>query len=417
MLSLRYLTSKIHPPLTLTQRDSQKLLLLLTSSFRQHLSQEHATPTPSRPYPTDVHIRSILDNPLFNLSPRVQVKVGGANNGGMESVGARVHHGSQNSKKHTIEEFKEHVASGTATIELATICLGSQLVKMPIFRDSLPISKSNIGGTVLAWLWSSGREESLQFLSNRKFMRLLVPFMVLEGHEHRAWKWLSNLQSELKSSQSHEAEDRPADTNLQMQSDLLYLILQSKLKYSSSVDEAMNVFSNQVEGLPTWAGSHILNARRVYNPAGNLLVRHLMRLASTAEVNVLQFDKLLRQVDLWSLHRSFTRARLSLLHPVVPNPFLALEYIRYQVPRLLPKYTHKTRMDAIVLCLDTAQLLLSERREIDADWVLMFLQKNFPNEVGSLGKEVQAAEKDQETGDTESESATSLRQLEALAFS
>ena len=135
--------TNLHPPLPRTPRQSQQLLNALTSSFRRELDREHppVQPASERPssgkhvlpgnrpteehphsssHATDKHLRMILDNPLFRLTPSHSAR--SVSHGQTPNVDkARL-------QKEPMVVFDELVASGSATVGIVADCLSWQVL-------------------------------------------------------------------------------------------------------------------------------------------------------------------------------------------------------------------------------------------------------------------------------------------------
>ncbi|KAK5653938.1 hypothetical protein OQA88_7863 [Cercophora sp. LCS_1] len=195
--SLKSIFPPIHPPLPLSGRESQKLLNVLTSSFRAQLDEEHGTlnkkdlvdlptrpavkylpstpeRTPSRP--TDRHLGAILNNPLFNDAALKSESSSGAD---------------------PKEVFMRAVAKGLMTISRAH---GFLLRVLQDIRKSSAISfedgmrEYGAGLLVVRWLRASGQEREFRFIKKQNFTTDLLRFMVAEGLDELVWTWFRRLQ-------------------------------------------------------------------------------------------------------------------------------------------------------------------------------------------------------------------------------
>ena len=94
--------------------------------------------------------------------------------------------------------FGDCVSSGTATREIAIVCLETELVKAQTspdlqIHDNLKLVGA--GTTVLKWLHSCGQGEGLAFLTDYRLLKALIPFLIAEGKECLIWEWLEELRS------------------------------------------------------------------------------------------------------------------------------------------------------------------------------------------------------------------------------
>ncbi|KAF2473489.1 uncharacterized protein BDR25DRAFT_218153, partial [Lindgomyces ingoldianus] len=201
------LSSKIHPQLPLSPRESEQLLALLTSSFRAHLDREHPValaedtqksrprkhslsngrnPAPHRPLQSsrntaNQHVESILTNPLFSVRPRR-----------MASDPAKLD--AQQVLENPLGWFLDQVAAGGADIPKAAMTLNmlkSNATTAEIKRPTDGQHQSNAGAKIAEWLWSSSVENSKAFLEypRKSFLGNLIPLLLKEGEEAPLWRW------------------------------------------------------------------------------------------------------------------------------------------------------------------------------------------------------------------------------------
>ncbi|MCJ1389115.1 hypothetical protein MMC18_001969 [Xylographa bjoerkii] len=426
-LSLRYLTSKIHPPLSLNPRDSQKLLTLLTASFRAHLDQEHGKMGLSKTSATEVHLQSVLDNPLFSVP--THSRLNSKHKWLQESAhdAASTPDGFKALHKNTVEHYKEHVGSGTASIGLAKLCLDSFLKsfrRVSPGTDNLKLS-SEMSATMLQWLWSSGLERSLKFLRDSKFVALIVPCLLIDGRDRHVYNWLSRLRSELTGAPLNTLEDDFIRDNFRMQANLVHSLIRSRTEYGSGLNDAIKEFLQNVGSANEWVGTSqnfrdarpsTFNARWALQRAGNYVVHRLALLQTTAGTDLVDFERLSQSTDFWSGNVSYDRAQLALLHPVAPDPLPFLQYIRKEIRNVEQSYTPRQKSRAINLCLDTTKMLLSQGRHVDAQWVLTFVRRTFLQELGNPEESLEPALSGQQHESTTARTESALRELEALAF-
>ncbi|KAG9822842.1 hypothetical protein KCU68_g16492, partial [Aureobasidium melanogenum] len=157
--AFKSLTSRIHPQLPLSERESKRLLNALTSSFRSHLDHHHnhdaaasvTSASASTQHPlssstaTDRHLASILTNPLLTKPVHQQLKA---------------------KSKHPIALFEDQVAAGRANLPSARLCLEAfrtSLSSLPPAQVKDHIARYAAGSRALRWLWTSAHTRSLSF--------------------------------------------------------------------------------------------------------------------------------------------------------------------------------------------------------------------------------------------------------------
>ncbi|KAF3766762.1 hypothetical protein M406DRAFT_220592, partial [Cryphonectria parasitica EP155] len=194
---------RVHYPPPLNQRESQRLLNALTTSFRKNLDKEHgdwpenksSTPTSSfttavpdqtsdvltsqtthnlHRFPTDRHVRAVLSNPLFSYDPSKVTAMSPAERDPMDVFDQAVSKGLMNLKR----------AAGVLIAKRDAIAQSSSIS----VNESMAASGTAL--RVLQWLRSSGFERDLSFLKFKPLVRNLIPFMVEEGLEEVGWTWL-----------------------------------------------------------------------------------------------------------------------------------------------------------------------------------------------------------------------------------
>ncbi|KAL1838951.1 hypothetical protein VTJ49DRAFT_2045 [Mycothermus thermophilus] len=202
--SLKSIFPPLHQPLPLDKRECQRLLDAIKASFREQLDREHgfATSTPNRSSlpsqppritslhssnptqapsdqiptrPTDRHMHAILRNPLFNPSSA------------SEPPG-----GYSNALDRHKAIFEKAVSRGLMNLTRAHGFLEQVYVDT---KEGL--RPTGVGVLVAQWLRSSGQDRDLSFLSNVRFARLLVRFVVADGLDDLVWSWFERLITKL----------------------------------------------------------------------------------------------------------------------------------------------------------------------------------------------------------------------------
>lgn len=204
--------TNLHPPLPRTPRQSQQLLNALTSSFRRELDREHPPvqsaseqsssgknalsgnrPTEERPHSsshaTDKHLRMILDNPLFRLTPSHAAR--------SVSHGQPPNIDKARSQKEPMVVFDELVASGSATVGTVADCLSWQVLLASRHtgeRFRTELRDSQAGSRTVSWWFSLNWRERTIFFNNGRVLPPLCKFMVAEGLHESIFVWLGLLK-------------------------------------------------------------------------------------------------------------------------------------------------------------------------------------------------------------------------------
>ena len=375
ILGLKSLASKIHRPLPLNPRDSQKLLHLLNASFRQQLDGDRLKSSSDEGVEfTDSHFKSILDSPLFSR-PNGSQKT-------LSSLQVPPHEGALKNAHQFIttpvEHFRQEVANGVATLETARECLDACMKNMMSSQGSEECemkASSQIGTAVLHWLWSSGLQQSMEFFADKRFLNVLLPFVVAEGQTSAFWQWFRALESEMKTDSS---EKLTVPLCISTQSFLVKEYIVAQVKYGGGPGVGLAEFLKVIDQV----SSNSIYTRNlswvILELAGLKLVSSLRKWKPISMANVSDYTKLQKSTRIWTPRKQLFDVILSLHHPLLPDPIPALNYIR----RLGPE-VRRSRRIVLRLCLDTAHMLSCTSRQADALWVMNFIQHNFAKEVGS----------------------------------
>lgn len=362
-LGLKSLMSRLHPPLPLNPRDSQKLLHLVKSSFRQQLDQQHQSSKETEA--ANKHISSVLASPLFKNCSTTTTS--GSWAGQAKSL-ART---AQEEVEESITYFEQKVQEGTATLELARNCLRVRLESirsLPSGEVRHALRKSRAAATILHWLWSSGLDQSTR---DKTLLRLFIPFLVAQGKDAVIWHWLRAARPDPDHIPAAEAASEGV---------FLRQFVSSTVHHGGGLDAAIAVFLQAVE-------IHKTSEHRSYSlsPAGFKLAA-FVRNASVSQISGLDpetYNSYLQSISIWTLRPQFFHALLSLYHPQRPDSSPALQYLRTFEPKGLDRLGPKPRLNILRLCLVTAKHLLASSEYREARWVMDMLQNNFAEIIGS----------------------------------
>ncbi|KAK5119220.1 hypothetical protein LTR85_007834 [Meristemomyces frigidus] len=116
--------------------------------------------------------------------------------------------------------------------------------------------------------------------------------------------------------------------------------------------------------------------------AGRLLFRHFV--AGDRDVDITVYNRFMELIKIWATDpaaRKLLRARLELVHPNVPNPQPALDFLKLCnspdhgsdfINGLMKPIDSRTASMLFWVIVDTARQLLGQRRTVDAHWTLDF---------------------------------------------
>ncbi len=372
ILGWKYLVSKIHPPLPMNQRESQKLLSALKSSFQRHLDREHPRSVSMDGGTVDHHIHSILANPLFSVKPKRRASSANHFDGHVESLSQLRH-----LMKQPMDYFKDEISAGTATLGSAKTCLTAQLQKAlasPKENRSKALRSSGAGAVVLNWLWSSPGAKSDFFLLDKAFIKSLMPFLNAESHEKLIWYWIKRLQEKIENEPS--TIKRPQAR--MMQAIILHYFLKSEVLYGAGLSSAMEVFFRGVVGIPSWSGISSNDAKAILEQAGRYMMLNIVQNPSSA--TAVLWNSFIPSSDVWSSSPRLHKELLGLYFSEAANT--ALKFIKEQNIYDIKNLNRSQRQDMFRLNLKAAELLLSQGLEVKAAWVMGFLQTHFAIEIG-----------------------------------
>lgn len=209
-----WLAKKLHPPLTLTPRESQQLLLTLQSSFRHQLERgpshsskdvgktsivESDAPSKSKywedpssaglspafkvSHEADQHLQSILRHPLFTVGEPSRLPPRGrrVNRPPTTEESFREY---VRRAENPVEYFREEVARGTITIARAAGFLKRQynrcMEKSTGQTRAESLKASGTVDEVLRWM-AGARLDAMTVLLDGPFVSRFMPFLLAEG--------------------------------------------------------------------------------------------------------------------------------------------------------------------------------------------------------------------------------------------
>ena len=365
--AFKRLASKIHPPLPLSHRDSQKLLNAVTTSFRHRLNEEHATqqsaPTTNI---TDAHIRSILSNPLLSLELAVPTSESRKKPMTRVVVLEKVRQMSSG----PLYYFAMQIAMGQATLETARQCL-------TIHRKNIGFRKNAVDGTfgggkdsvpsslMLSWLFSSGLAQSMEFLHDTGFTKLLVPFLVEDGKERQIWIWLKRTRALPATAE----EGHSAGGLL-----LLQLVRSKFVTEPDGLPAALRTFNEAVQRLSSDSSPNTDLFRR----AGVFLARKLVKRDISQYIDVNAYDLVVQKIG--RINSGYWKACLDVHHPTAPSPDDAMLYLeRYNQEFGALGGLHQRYI--VPLSWETADLLFTKRRNKEAESIVSSIKTASLNEL------------------------------------
>lgn len=372
--TMKSLTSKIHPPLPVSVRESQRLLSLLNASFKQQLNREHLADSSSNEHYANRHLQSILTDPLFSAKPRKPAS--SSDKSKSQSNGKRLGQ-LQNHMKQPMDAFKERVSQGTADLGTAKFFLNIQnkaCLASPAATLRETMKSCGAASTMLQWLWSSGMEETGEFLKDRDFVDILVSFIVAEGKRSRVLGWLYRCYSpeETPFSSLHESDLH------RIPGSLFKRLIQEEIKIGNGLESAITLFLGAIAFLRS-SGSTKSSMQFGTVGAAWTIVR--LPEAARLEPSIIQpFLETMRNFRCDPLLNAYLCVYLQ----KQPDPQPALTFFQtLAATKAIENGTDRRRLHIVLLGLRAAELFLQYGRQTEALWIMEYLQTYFAQELGS----------------------------------
>ena len=424
-------TSILSWKLPISRRDSQRLLSLLNTSFNQALDREHPKVSAAGRNSTEEHLHSILSSPHFERkrtpmgSPilpfsRVVLK---------NSPIAMVAHHARN--------FKEHVAAGTASLDMAKDYLRmpcailAQSRRSSLTTDVDSLKSIGFGSITANWLWSTGMNRLPAVLADSVLLERLTPLLVVEGQSRRIWSWLDHFRSVeagssralpdlnhplLPAIRSHkkllslltdvcgERDDLSARSMLclkdalertdptatfknhyqcrQAQRKMLFCLVVNTHQYGSGLEDAIKVFLRTAATLPAHQARPARHS--MLHRVGIYIVDAVLRSAQVAHLDPAIYDAFVESQKDWGGLHGIHYAILVLCHPSKPSAQVAYSWLRGDDFNATAR-TYRRRN--VRLGLVAADHLLSSKTRADmtkAKKIMDVLEKHYAVELGDL---------------------------------
>ena len=360
----RSLASKIHPPLPLNPRESQKLLTLLNSSFRHQLNKEHPHEDAKKANPTSGHVQHILSSPLFR-GTNTEKGRSRAKSGSHDFVG-----NIQESLVNPMDFFQARVAAGEATMDLACRCLRVQRQNNTVYQDAITSKQSchqpSVVQPILHWLWACGLEDSMEFIYDSDFSRELIIAMVAENRDRQIQGWLDRIVTMMATSNTSSDALLP-----DIFGRTVYRYQNSLINVRGSTSGALEVVTSALNRLKPQVLATNLPALKcsVYS-----LVDHIVS-DNTETLGTALFDDFTITIEHTCFNRPFIKACLALCHPEHPDPLPAFSAILQQRPGFRPSYTVRGKKVFEAICLRTTGAFVESGCEKEARQLVEFVQK------------------------------------------
>ena len=297
------------------------------------------------------------------------------------------------------------MAGGYATQETVKRCL-SVHVKNRLLRsrDSTTSQDTGAGNLLAQWLWSTGMQRSLKFLSDHSLTHLMVKALVADGRHDIIHAWLradGDAQRSIKSIHSPNWD----------RARLLLDLLKSEVIVGKGTQSAFNIFLGYVQETRD-AHFRPRDRRMLLGLSGHYLMHHICDEVKDRKVNVSLYNHLVASANEWSRDHSFELAWLALYHPDHPDPDPTISFLKRLSSETLGDLPQHRRLATADVALQAAQEFLQQERQSEAVWLMGILKEHFAE---LIGVEAQNARADERRDDAVPEWAN-LRLLDSLAL-
>ena len=367
--------SKIHPPLPLNPRESQKLVGLLKTSHKKQLDEKHPESSTGHFEATDAHFHALLSSPLFHAGPRNPASSEHA----VPIQRLDPYESAQLQTYRALHKFDGSVAAGTMTLQELRITISTlvQSAKQLGLQEGRALLESSQAvEKIIHWLWASGADESREFLESKRFPKLLAPLLVSEAHEKFLWRWINKINQML-------LENRiPSNyaTRTQGESTRAYLIervVKRRMLFGNGATDAceafLAIFNQSIQDKDS------VDVRRKVRRAGTYLV-HSLCSRDKAKIEPRLFDAFVASCDHWSYPGLF-RAMMLLHHPQGSRPEHGMQFLHKLKPHEIKVVSQMQQYNILRLALGTAKIMLEKQHIPETEWLMEFAAKYFPDET------------------------------------
>ena len=408
--------SKFHPQLPLTQRESNRLLTALTTSFRSHLDKAHprAAEEPSKLKDSgngqgprtsthamhssaafaDKHLSSVLTDlagpprrkPTANVSKTDQDFA----NAQMELQ--------KNPANDPIQLLEEYEKDGSASVAIARLCLEQcekLLEGLAEDKKTYKIQQTQTGRRVLLWLWETGRYKQTEFVDDKVFIDKLVPFLLREGWESYLWEWLK-LDQTLAEGNNEYSGVKQMYHRYRWKGRLLRAMVTHRLEDPGRVhrnaDKALDTFFKAAD-LKTSSKEVCLRFLPLAH-AGPALARALrIDTEWNLRTDPARYDRFIQCVMLFNekdnVHGMRTAAELRLHHPTKPDGWPMYEFYQQLFNNSSPAWKRVVDRVRSLRSKDqglnwyhqmtqTLALLRRQGLDVEAEWIKCRVLETFP---------------------------------------
>lgn len=425
--NLSRLVSALHPPLPRTERQSQQLLEVLTSSFRSQLDAAHPpveqrhdggtrrsrsnsttsherSKSPSASHAsnrvTETHLKDILNHPLFS-GPTSSSASATSTTSGRGSYSVRgVASDTKQIREDPLAVFVSDIAHGQVTrarletcLEAlkanlmkeakAKVALDSSLNLAEVYRKEMANSEGV--GHILSYFGSLDTKTMVYYLSWSPTVNAFMPFLVAAQKEMFVGDLLKSLYAMVDS------EEVPRPHIVKAQHTLIGNLLNSEITHGRGLETAILHYARICRFYD-----------RVHNPNGDkrstalqscgrwllkkiIAQSHAGAVVPKNEVSVDGFAMFSQCRPHWrrkDCDNDFWDAILPLYHPATPNPVPYLAFLQNKSLNGKEDWIpEKDRKIVLRVTLDAARILLDGSEVRAAGVVMEYVKRNFATDL------------------------------------
>lgn len=381
-LLLRDLLSKLHPPSPATPRESQQLLRLLDTSFRDRLDEIHPSPRAASEAGTsdsiplgssraaNLLIDSVLHHPLLeSRSPKAKPL--------------------SNGRLWAVTEFENALRDGKVSHAILQSC-SSRYLEKNAHGVAAP-STTLLGTKIAAWLSSASDTSKEMFFTDTNLLRRIVHLMYVDGLEEVVWTWLSMLyQRDWFGRNSSSFSDQ---TYLDAEDVFISVMIQASMKkraYEDAVHQFVKASEYRASSTPTCGpegGSLVKSGYRPLFKSWRNISAMLLFERKQLNLNICpsSFDNLLKYGPS-CLQSPIGRGVLMLYHPEKRSSkplFHELQNKKFRKTWLAWFAATRSPLQKtqLPLLLDAAELSIHHKRAAESQFFLDFAQTLEPDMV------------------------------------
>lgn len=319
------------------------------------------------------HLSSILDHPLFRISP---VKPQTSRLGTPETQ-------TPPTSLDPLRLLDDLMAAGRADADVLFRCLKRHLATLPRNGDERrrTLRSSGAGMRIEAWYAASDWNMRRQFLGLRPAVAAAMPYLVGEGRQETVLGWLQVLHDSMGMFAVASLGDLLLPTQSQCVFNVLYELVAAELRYERNVSRAVTHLLLSCRLLPavgneSGSGSGFTGKASPTRRTALYLADWVCNNGHSTEVRTLSpplFDAFTRAVAHLCGSHHFFSALLPLYHPSNPDTAPALQFTKtvFAKSAAVARRPQRQRNYLLRLYLEAAHVSLDQGRYANASWFMV----------------------------------------------